>query len=233
MSDVKQLNGLQELDIEIADAEKSLSDVLAKLADHSELSSARQQAQQLESRLDELTTRRGEVERKVAGLQETVEKLDSRLYGGGVTNPQQLAAAEEEHNYTQGRQRESEDELLDLMVASEEVEPALAEARDTLSRLEASRPSEEAAWRDTESRLREKLAALGRSREEVRPLIPAPLLPLYESLRKSRSGRAVARVERGMCQGCRLALPTMEVQRARSSQGIVQCSSCGRILYAD
>ena len=39
------------------------------------------------------------------------------------------------------------------------------------------------------------------------------------------------KVERGMCQGCRLALSTMELQRARSARGVVQCSSCRRILY--
>ena len=54
---------------------------------------------------------------------------------------------------------------------------------------------------------------------------------MYESLLKTRDGSAVAKVERGMCQGCRLTLPTLELQRARSSEGIARCGSCGRILY--
>ena len=34
------------------------------------------------------------------------------------------------------------------------------------------------------------------------------------------------------CQGCRIALPSTEEQKARTSDNLVTCSSCGRILYA-
>ena len=233
MSDVRQLYDLQGVDLKIGEVGKSLAEVLAKLADESVLTSARAQVQQLESRLDDLESERRGADRTVAVLQDTVKTLDGRLYGGAVTNPQQFAAAEEERNYTSDRLREAEDQLLELMVAIEEAEPALAEAQQSLSRLEARRPVEEAEWRSAESKLRSELASLGREREGMEPLVPATLLPLYDSMRKSRGGHAVAKVERGMCQGCRLVLPTMDLQHVRSGRGVVRCSSCGRILYAD
>ena len=86
---------------------------------------------------------------------------------------------------------------------------------------------------DAEAKLGDDLAALALEREEVLRLVAQNLIPMYESLRKSRGGVAVARVERNMCQGCRLSLPTGDVQKARTSQGTVLCSSCGRILYAE
>ena len=39
-----------------------------------------------------------------------------------------------------------------------------------------------------------------------------------------------ARVEQGICRGCRISLPTTDLQQARSGK-LVQCSSCGRILF--
>jgi predicted nucleic acid-binding Zn-ribbon protein len=50
-------------------------------------------------------------------------------------------------------------------------------------------------------------------------------------LLERRQGRAVAKVERGMCGGCRISLPMTVLQKARSGLDVVQCVSCERILY--
>lgn len=234
MSDiVRQLYELQEVDLRTGEVERSLAKIVAKLADKSRLSAARAEATRLGKRLDDLSAKRRSVERTVSEITDSLSALERRLYGGGITNAQQMAAAEEERTFTIARQGESEDQLLELMVAMEELEPLVETAQEALSRLEAARPVQEAAWRDAETRLGDDLAALALEREEVLPLVAPNLIPMYESLRKSRGGVAVARVERNMCQGCRLSLPTGDVQRARTSQGTVLCSSCGRILYAE
>ena len=64
-------------------------------------------------------------------------------------------------------------------------------------------------------------------------VIDAPTLGLYERLRSGRQGRAVARVERSICQGCRIGLPSHLVQRVRSGVVLVQCPSCERILVGN
>ena len=53
----------------------------------------------------------------------------------------------------------------------------------------------------------------------------------YETLRFAKGGRAIARVERGLCQVCRMSLPTQQQQRVRSGRQIVHCSTCGRMLF--
>ena len=234
MSDVvQQLYELQEVDLRTGEVERSLAKVLARLADRSQLSAAKAEAARLGKQLDDLSVKRRSVERTVGEITDSLSALDKRLYGGGITNAQQMAAAEEERTFTITRQGEAEDQLLELMVAMDDLEPLVETARDALSRLEDARPRQEAEWRDTETKLGDDLAALALEREEVLPLVAPNLIPMYESLRKSRGGVAVARVERNMCQGCRLALPTGDVQKARASQGTVLCSSCGRILYAE
>jgi hypothetical protein len=55
-------------------------------------------------------------------------------------------------------------------------------------------------------------------------------MSLYQTLRERRAGQAVARVERGMCQGCRISLPMSVIQKARVSNNLTQCVSCERIL---
>ncbi len=232
MSGVKQLYGLQEIDLKLAEAEARREALLSKLADRSELIAAAGRLERLEKRNTELSARSRAFERLVAEVDQTLERLDERLYGGGVTSPQQLAAAQEERAFTSARKKEAEDQLLETMIDLDELEPVLVEARETSSTLEEDRPGLESSWRKEQREAAATIESLLAEREDLLPSMPGTLLPLYESLRKSKNGQAMALVERGTCQGCRLSLTTQETQRARSGQQIVQCSSCGRILYA-
>ena len=231
MSIVKQMNDLQELDLGIAQLEKSLSEARARLLDDSALSLARERLTGLDQLVEGLGTKRRSLEQSVARLEERLGAIESRLYGGAVTNPKEFTAAEEERGYIMGQRQEEEDRLLDVMVELEEGEAAQREAQETLARTEIERPAEVADLTRSEEQLSQELAELVRSREQILPLLPAQSLSIYEFLRRTKDGHAVASVERGMCQGCRLTLSTRELQQARSSQSIVQCSSCHRILY--
>jgi len=234
MSDVvRQLYELQELDLRVAGVEKSLAEHVAKLADKSLLNAARTKSEGLQKRLDGLSGERRSAERTVSEVADSLSALEKRLYGGGITNAQQMAAAEEERTFTIARQGEVEDQLLEFMVAMDDLEPLVDVAKKALSRLEEARPAQELGWRETSARLTDELAVMALEREEVLSFVAANLLPMYELLRKTKGGRAVARVERDLCAGCRLSLPTGDVQKARASLGTVLCSSCGRILYVE
>ena len=233
MESVSHLLDLQDVDIHVLKAEKSLAETTAKLADDSELATARERVAQLQAKVDELDSSRRSTERTVEELEQKLKAVDSRLYGGTVTNPKELAAAQDERAFTVTRQSEEDDKLLEAMVASDEAEAGLTQATENLDKIESSRPGEQTELREREQRLTEELADLAERRQEYVPLISARLMATYNALRRSKGGVAVARVERKMCQGCRITLPTAEFQRAKSATEVVQCSSCGRILYVD
>ena len=174
MSDVvRQLYELQELDLHVAGVEKSLAEHVAKLADKSLLNAARAKLERLEKRLDGLAAERRSVERTVSEVMDSLSALEKRLYGGGITNAQQMAAAEEERTFTISRQGEVEDQLLEFMVAIDDLEPLVDAAKQALSRLEEARPAQEAEWREASARLRDELAVMALEREEVLPLVAA------------------------------------------------------------
>ena len=227
----KQLYDLQELDWKIADVDKRLAEVRARLEDDSELTATRLRLEELAARFEALTSDRRAAERGIAEHQENLQRVEARLYGGAVTNPKALSAAEEEREFIVSRLRVEEDGLLELMVESEDAESSRDAAQSALDRLEAERPAEKEELLNSEKQLMGELDAMGRSRGLITPALPRELLSRYDSLRKTKNGHAVAKVVRGMCQGCRLTVTTMELQRARSSEDITQCSSCQRILY--
>ena len=228
---IRRLYDLQQLDIEADSAERSLDDVRRRLTDESALAAARRRIEELEGRLAVLEEVRRGQERKVEETRQGLERIESRLYGGVITNPRELEAADLERSHFQDQQAEQEDNLLTTMVEIEETQSALKATSEELARTESARETERPALEAEESLLAQRLEELRRARTDALPQFGAQLLAVYERLRGDRNGYAVARVERGMCQGCRIALPSAEVQRVRSAQELIQCSSCQRILF--
>lgn len=231
MPDIKQLYELQETDLDIAAHEAEIAAVELDLADESDITTTRGELQEIADELEKLAATRREYERTIEGVTEQVQKIEKRLYSGSVTNPKELTAADEERAFTQARRGEYEERLLEVLVEIEDREDTQSRAGGKLEQLEAERPSLVAQLTDQKNRLSEELADLRGRRDDLIPRLPAQAIALYDSLRKSKDGHAVARVERGMCQGCRLTLSSGELQHARSNQNVVQCSSCRRILY--
>ena len=80
--------------------------------------------------------------------------------------------------------------------------------------------------------LQASLAVLDKQRDELASKIKLEYLDVYDRLRTKGQSQSVVKIERGLCQGCRIALPTQVIQTARKSESLIHCPSCSRILYA-
>ena len=231
MFSIKRLYDLQETDLVIDAREKRLADVRHRLADDTAVTSARERVAELDLRLQAPSARRRDLELDVQQLTDRLTSVHDRLYSGSITSPRELSAYEADRQHLQKRRGAEEDRLLEVMVEVDELRSARSRAAQELERIDAERRTDVKELEEDERELIAALEALRQSRDGIAPAIPPATLSVYEGLRKSRDGVAVARVVRSMCEGCRLTLPTMELQRAKSSQSIIQCSSCRRILY--
>ena len=231
MVTIRQIFDLQQLDWEIGSSALALEDTRLRLNDVSAIEAVRRRQALLGSQLAEARSERQKREVAVSGLERRLENLDRRVYGGFVTNPRELEASEEERAFLLQQKSEEEDGLLEALVQSEELEEELSAAGERIVALESSRAAERPGLMELEQRLDDQLARLRQARDDALPLLPPATLSTYESLLRSKNGHAVARVERSVCQGCQITLPTMEVQRAKLSSGVALCSNCGRMIY--
>lgn len=186
----------------------------------------------LRARAAELERSQKRLEDEVATLEAKGEAENKRLYSGTVTSPRELQALQEEIDGLVRRQRDLEDDLLDIM---EQVEPLLEEADGIESRREeasadAARTAERLAA--DEAAIDAELAAAQTVRDEVAATLSADLLASYEKLRASLGGVAVARLEGTQCTGCHLSLPATELDAVRRAgpDSVVHHEECGRIL---
>lgn len=227
---VKQLYDLQLLDWDIQEREQKLADIQERLADDSKRISAKQRVDRIAARLTDLGTPRRQHEGAIQQIESRIGNIDKRIFSGMVTNARELEAFEEEKANLQRQHSDEEDSLLEILVEIEELQADDIQAKQTFESINSDRESEIIELQSNEATLDEELPDLYDQRNDMAAEYPPIALATYDMVKKRRGGQAVALVERGACLGCRLTLPTHELQKVRTTQEIVQCSSCTRIL---
>jgi len=229
VSVAKQLYELQEVDLELESHEQALGQVVAQLRESRAVLSARSRLVSENQRLEELEHKQHSLEWEIADVTTKIAKAEEELYSGRTKNPKELANLQHEIEVLKAKRSELEDRAIEVM---EQVEAATAGVGTTereLETLEAEWRAEQESLTADKERLEAELVRLKQKREMVSSQVDSEMVDLYGELKKQK-GTAVARVEQGVCRGCRLSLSNAELQRARGGS-LMQCSSCGRILF--
>ncbi len=232
MRKVEVLRDLQAVDTALDQARERLHRIAARWGRRDEVDAA---AAARDAALAELHRRQADqrdLELEIEKLRAKIKTNNDKMYGGRVHNPRELSDLSHEVEQDQRLVSDREDRLLGVF---DEVAAAEAAARAAQAAYDAA----EAKWKQEQVQMaadRRAVEAEGAQltarRQELLPQVDAASLRLYESLRRSRGGLAVVPIVQRTCQGCRIALPSTEEQKARTSDNLVTCSSCGRILYA-
>jgi len=228
---ISDLYALQELDTEIDGLERALDELRSRHG-------ADESTGVLEERIAELEEvvktarqeRRGASDEADDGRAKVVA-VEEKLYGGSITNAKELRDLQKELESLQRQQAARDETALSALAAVELAETDLARVRAELSSGQSSWEAEQSQVSGEVEGLEAQVAALRQRRQAASRPVDAPTMALYERLRRMRAGRAVARVQRGACLGCRISLPSQVFQKARSGLAVVQCTSCERILY--
>lgn len=229
--DVKSLAELQDIDSQIERSKKRLAEIQGQLAENTELKAARAELQAQEHGLRELEGRQKSIEWDVEATRDRIKDLQNRMMGNRVGNPRDLPNIQRELDNLQQRQRMLEDNVLTLMEQIERARKARDQQGETVTALERKWTESRTQLMEEKKRVEEELPRWEDRRRACAEALDQPTRKTYERLRLQKGGRAVARVEGGICTGCRITVPGMLVQRARAGKEIVYCSSCGRILY--
>lgn len=234
MTAVADLLLLQDTDHALDKALARLSEIETGLGESEELIGARDVAAEKAAAITSLRAQQKDLELAADEVRNKAAEIEKKLYGGTVKNPKELQDYDAELRNLKELTRKREDEVI---VVLEQIEAADAErqtADDEVARIEAT-------WRDGQEHLlsekaqvEPEVARLQAIRNSQATDVDRRLISLYDVLRERRGGTAVARVERGMCQGCRITLPMSVLQRARGAGGpVIQCVSCERILLVN
>ncbi len=228
---IPDLYALQELDGELDALERTLADLHARQIDDDSVVPAQEHIDELTAALRTATQEQRTANDESEDGKAKVTAVDAKLYDGSVTVAKELRDLQKELESLQRVQAERDETALNALSAVESIRGELESSTKDLAGQRAAWAKDQATIAAEATAVEANLNALRERRQNaVRP-IDAPTIALYERLRKMRGGRAVARVERGACLGCRISLPSHIFQRARSGMAVIQCTSCERILY--
>ncbi|HVN08783.1 MAG TPA: C4-type zinc ribbon domain-containing protein [Patescibacteria group bacterium] len=129
--------------------------------------------------------------------------------------------------------RKAEDAVLEHMVTGEEHDREVKKGEKALAQAEASAKSAKAAIEAERGALTAQQTALRAERDKAAAAVPQALLERYRIYAPRHHGVAVATLDGETCSGCRVHLRPHVVQRMKRPENdeIVECESCGRMLY--
>jgi len=233
MTTAAELHALQETDLAMDSAVARLSETEAQLGETEELVAARELVEQRRGETHQIQERQKALDWDAEEVRQKALGIEGKLYGGTIKNPKELEDLQADLSSLRSQLRKREDALLEVMLELEDAETALKEAKAALVELESVWKAEQASLTATQAALKGEIRDLDAKRSRQLEGMDRAALSLYQTLRERRQGAAVAVVERGLCQGCRISLPMSILQKARSGLGLVQCVSCERILLVN
>jgi predicted nucleic acid-binding Zn-ribbon protein len=229
MNVASQLYQLQELDLEIESDEQALKQVTSQLGESQAVLKAKAQLEAAQQRLEELKHQQHTAEWEIDDITTKIAAAEESLFSGRIKNPKELASLQHEVEMFKSRRGQLEEKALSVIDQVEQAEASFAELKSQLQTLTADWQRQQKELADEMARLKAALSDLKERWRQLSGQVESETVELYQWLR-SRKGTAVARVEQGICRGCRISLPITDLQRARGNN-LVQCSSCGRILF--
>ena len=229
MGVAKQLYQLQEVDLELESNERALQQVTSQLGESQEVVRARNKLASERQRLEELKRQQHSLEWEIDDIATKLTATEDKLYSGSIGSPKELANLQHEVDGLKTRRSQLEDKALDIMEQVELATASVATISSQLKTVEAEWQSQQQQLSADMEQLKAVLSNLKHKRQTLSAEIDPGAVELYHEL-KEKKGTAVAKVEQGICRGCRISLSATELQRARSGS-LMQCSSCGRILF--
>ena len=232
MTWINDLRRLQESDTALDSRRASLADAETRLGESEELIAARAHEEALAAALRQARAAQKDIELEADDLKSKIAPAETKLYSGAIKSPKELADLQADIDQMKRHLSAVEDRDLEALTA---LEAAEGEHRVTAAELAAL----DAAWSDEQAGLKERIETLTTEiaeydterGEQVAGITPE-MLRTYNHIRIAHQGRALAKLDRNLCTGCRISLPTNVVNKARTGNALVQCPNCERILYA-
>jgi len=229
MSVAKQLYQLQELDLELESNEQALKQTASQLGESEAVVAARNKLASERQRLDELVRQQRATELEIDDLIIKLRTAEAELYSGKIHNPKELTNLQHDIENQKEKRGQLEDKVLEIMDQVEQATESVTNMNSGLKVMESEWQSQQKQLYAHLEQLKTVISNFKEKRQSLITEIDSQVIEIYDELKKQKR-TAVAKVEQGICRGCRISLSVSELQQTRSGS-LVRCSSCGRILF--
>jgi len=193
----------------------------------------------LDMRIVAATTEASDIELAVRKAEADVDQVvqralkdQQRLDSGAVSSSKDLESLQHEIASLAARQSELEEVELELMERLEETRGVVEQLKVEQAQAIESMANATVLRDEQMAEIDAEVTVIKADRESLVAPLPNELLDLYNKIRADFGGIGAALLQRGACQGCRIAMDMTELDRIRnmSAETVVRCDGCRRIL---
>jgi len=224
---------LQEVDLGILRTQKRLDEMPEKRAiletrkKTRDVTALRAKAEELVSRLASAVSKH---EDECSMIATKIDEEQAKLMTGDVTNPKEVMHITREMDALKRRKDKLEMEEIELMERVEKANGQVAKVDTALGQLAAKETSITDQYKAKGSEMMKEIEQLKKRREQLAEALDAKMLASYESLRASKGGVGVGRLDGVMCTACRMDLPAERVAELKVGPEIAICPHCHRLI---
>jgi predicted nucleic acid-binding Zn-ribbon protein len=231
MSHTLSLFRLQQIDTQLDRVQTRLNKIQDILGDDKELqiSSERVNASRTVCQSADQNLKQTELETRNQRIK--IEQTEASLYTGKGHSPKELLDLQNDIASLKRYLVLLEDSELDAMQTAEETLSSFQVAQTLFQAAQNHSLEQNRGLQEEQATLLKELDKLKAERAAVAGSIPNDALFLYDTLRRERSGLAVAVISEKSCSACGSGLSAAQMQSSRASGEMALCPSCGRILY--
>ncbi|MEV5572812.1 C4-type zinc ribbon domain-containing protein [Spirillospora sp. NPDC052269] len=192
----------------------------------------RDQIVSAETELGDLEREQRKAEQDVDQVRTRADRDQKRLDSGMVTSAKDLASLQAEIESLGRRQGDLEEVVLEIMERREAAEGKVNDLRAEAEKSASDLTGLNESLGAEQAKIDEESGLTTTARAGVAKDVPDELVALYEKLRGQFGGVGAAVLYRGSCQGCHLALNTVDLNRIRAAAAddVLRCEECRRIL---
>jgi predicted nucleic acid-binding Zn-ribbon protein len=222
---------LQTIDTQRQKITQRIAQIEAELAADEAIQACLKVKEQAEKKLKQAQSKLRDVAQQVAAKRMKLELNQNQLFGGKIRNPKDLQDLQSEADFLGKSIQELEDQQIEAMLELEAAQQALEEAEQAYKDCLSNRATQGSLLLGEKHQLENDLAGLNAQREALIKTLPTDVLAHYESLLKTKAGKAVAAIIEESCEACGMTISPADMQAARSPNILAHCKTCGRILY--
>ncbi|MFC1938456.1 zinc ribbon domain-containing protein, partial [Chloroflexota bacterium] len=215
--------------LEHESVEQTLSRIASQLGESQAVIKTQAELESDKKRLEESRQQQRSIEWDVDDLVNKLTTDEEKLYSGRIKNPKELNSLQHEVDGMKARRNQLEDRALEIMSQVEQAEASVATTSSELKKLKSEWRRQQKELSSEQERLKVVVSDL-KQKWQTLASTTDPLAVEFYLERRGKKGIAIAKVEQGVCRACHISLTTTDLQKARGGN-LVQCGSCGRILF--
>jgi len=124
-----------------------------------------------------------------------------------------------------------EEEIISLMLSSDDIETEIKESTEKHRQEEAKLSEEKVTINQRKQELEKEIKELTQEKEKLLSQIPPSQSKLYDDLLLNKNGIALSPVKGEFCSMCHMRIRPQVLNELKVEKEIIFCENCGRILY--